>query len=716
MELSRHRIAFVLIVLPYIVNLFVKADGYAAAPNCCNIVCCCPGCGNNCGRYPPIGYAGDCSCTSCTRRSGSLPLPPEDYNSLLPNVYGLPSPFYERSAAYNRYPHYPHASDQYLTRPKEFFPYLSAPSYLSNIPIRASAEFPCFPFDSCQNTSPPVVTITPQQNVSSTTILPPSNASTILPPKPSQYHNFPPYSSQPPFPFGGNLPIGPISPDVNSNYQLRPPFSPRGPSVLASVIPIPIPIMQQPNFGWNGMPGGIPAIPFNPGWGIGRNGPIFPAPWPSSNSTTQSPIGDIPFRDILRLLQITTTTTQKPTRSIPPIPSAGYLPPRNLTVAPLSYVTSKPAGYATSQSVYVQPPSIYVTSSYATSAPQTYAQPQYAVQPTQTPVYQTAPHSQYAPPIQSYNVPSVSYTHPKAYNQQSQLPTPFVPGVPLVNKPQPIASVPAQSYQQPYIGSVLPIPAKPSQIAQPQYGHVQNQLSLYSMSFADHLQPRFYGAQTFPLSVSQSHQIENRPTVGFVPGKISWQPSGAYSSAPIPFYPPQSSYVPGPGQQPYVSPVVPYASAIPPKYTTSPPKYPSPAPVSYVTSTPIKPTLAPTYATPAPSYVTPAAGYASTPPKYATPVPGYASPAVPYVSRPLPIPDIPYRPAPFPFPSIPANHGWGLVLFIVCIILLILLCALLAALLFYLNGRRDQNRRYQTTVQPVATPSRVTVNQSPTQP
>ncbi|KAI6200268.1 hypothetical protein M3Y96_00715400 [Aphelenchoides besseyi] len=196
-------------------------------------------------------------------------------------------------------------------------------------------------------------------------------------------------------------------------------------------------------------------------------------------------------------------------------------------------------------------------------------------------------------------------------------------------------------------------------------------------------------------------------------GKISWQPSGAYSSAPIPFYPPQSSYVPGPGQQPYVSPVVPYASAIPPKYTTSPPKYPSPAPVSYVTSTPIKPTLAPTYATPAPSYVTPAAGYASTPPKYATPVPGYASPAVPYCTDSCNCAECPgfWRRVWNFF-----NHGWGLVLFIVCIILLILLCALLAALLFYLNGRRDQNRRYQTTVQPVATPSRVTVNQSPTQP
>ncbi|KAI6236581.1 hypothetical protein M3Y95_00172900 [Aphelenchoides besseyi] len=226
-------------------------------------------------------------------------------------------------------------------------------------------------------------------------------------------------------------------------------------------------------------------------------------------------------------------------------------------------------------------------------------------------------------------------------------------------------------------------------------------------------------------------------------GKVSWQPSGSYSSAPIPFYPPQPSYAPGPVQQPYASPVAPYASPTPPKYTTSPPKYATSAPVSYVTSTPIKPTLPPTYAspvptyvTPAPTYVTPAPSYASTPPKYPTPVPGYASPVVPYVSQPLPIPNIPYRPAPFPFPSIPCtgscncgecpgfwrrvwnffNHGWGLVLFIVCIILLILLCALLGALLFHLTGRRDQNRRYQTTVQPVGNPSRVTVNQSPTQP
>ncbi|KAI6213982.1 hypothetical protein M3Y94_00215500 [Aphelenchoides besseyi] len=497
MELSRHRIACVLIVLPYIVSLFVEAGGYAAAPNCCNIVCCCPGCGNNCGRYPPIGYAGECSCKSCTGQSGGS----------------------------------------------------------------ASG-------------------------------------------------------------------------------------------------------------------------------------------------------------------------------SIPSIPSAGYLPPRNLTVAPLSYVTSKPVGYATLQTVYAQPSSTYVTPTYVTSAPQTYAQPQYVVPPTQAPAYQTAP-------IHSYNVPSVSYTHPKAYNQQPQLPTPFVPGVPLVNKPQPIASLPLQSYQQPYIGSVLSVPAKPSPIVQPQYGHVQDQLSSYSMSFAGHVQPRFYGAQTFPLSVPQSHPIEHRPNVGFVPGKVSWQPSGSYSSAPIPFYPPQPSYAPGPVQQPYASPVAPYASPTPPKYTTSPPKYATSAPVSYVTSTPIKPTLPPTYAspvptyvTPAPTYVTPAPSYASTPPKYPTPVPGYASPVVPYVSQPLPIPNIPYRPAPFPFPSIPCtgscncgecpgfwrrvwnffNHGWGLVLFIVCIILLILLCALLGALLFHLTGRRDQNRRYQTTVQPVGNPSRVTVNQSPTQP
>ncbi|KAI6238256.1 hypothetical protein M3Y99_00725000 [Aphelenchoides fujianensis] len=214
-----------LLVLPYALVRVAEGGGYAPAPNCCNLVCCCPSCGNDCQRSPPIGFGG-CNCQGCsggswqqtihgvpnTPPAGYRPGGPSwiSYGQFPPPIVSIPPVPYQPSAQ--------PAPPLPVGYPTPSLP-APPPTVKPSIPSYQTAAPPAY----VSPVPPKYPTAAPQSYAS-----PPSPAPSL--PRPPVYASPPPppsYVSPPPAPTYVPRPP-PIAP-----APVQPPFYPVGPPAVA---------------------------------------------------------------------------------------------------------------------------------------------------------------------------------------------------------------------------------------------------------------------------------------------------------------------------------------------------------------------------------------------------------------------------------------------------------------------------------------------------